>query len=1081
MAGSPRGPYTAGSAPGLSGPAAAGPPAREWPHLVGVLPQEAHCFQGRAVGGLLAREMAAGGTAVLGQVLAGTGGVGKTQLAARYARDLRDSGEIDLLLWVTAVNREAVVTAYAQAAEEWLGLARADSEQAAARFLAWLEPRPAGGPSWLIVLDDLADPVDLLADPALHRGGLWPPASPRGRTLITTRRRDAVLTGHGRRSIEVGLFAREESVNYLTRVLDAGHEGAGGGAGAGCGDAGRGGAGIGSVGHGGAGWGAVGRGDVGIGSVGRGDVGWDDAGQGSVRYGDAGQSGAGRDGLGCAGARQGFGCPGRHDPGGCVARLAGDLGDLPLALSQAAAYLLEARDVSCAEYRRQLRVRSRELERLFPERGMLPDTQTATITATWSLSVERADAMRPRGLARPMLALIALLDPNGIPAAVLTSPPALAHLAAHRTPHTPDPVTAEDAVGALRALHRLSLIDHTPGVPHQAVRVHQLIQRTFRESLPHGALEEAAVVAADALVAAWPDVERDTALAQVLRANADAVRRVAEPALWRSGIHPVLLLAGDSVQEGGQVTAALVYFGTLGRLAHDRLGPDHRQTLRIRLQLADLRGMAGYPDEALTGLQEALVDCERVLGPYDRDTLRARHELAHAHGLVGNVAGALASLEQILVVRQWVLGDDHPETLDTRGSLALWWGDAGDTAGAIAALEQLIVDRERVLGRDHPDLFRARHNLALYRGEEGDKRGAVAAYRQLLADRVRVLGPDHAETLGTRRELAYWQRVSGDVTTALVTFELLVSDMDRVLGADHLDTLTTRRSLGYTWGVAGDTAGSVIAYRQVLADLRRVLGPDHAETLATAAVLVGGLVDRGRQHLSGGSPQFRYANRNLAGPSVWHAQALACFEEARALADPEESPGVHGGILQDIADTYRGAGQLEEAVDHYQQAIAYRRRADQPGELVVTMNALANCLVVMGELAEAAAVLRQITGELLRFPESAGRATYLHNVGLTYEELGGKGVEGAYAEAVTVYQAVLALVDPETDPGSYAAALKDMGDALAAQGQLEQSHVAYSHRWGTPAEDHPQPGPDPVSDPDPAPDPDSASGTHDSS
>nr|WP_237330735.1 tetratricopeptide repeat protein [Streptomyces sp. BA2] len=944
------------------------------------MPQEAHCFQGRAVGGRLAREMADGGTAVLGQVLAGTGGVGKTQLAARYARDLRDSGEIDLLLWVTAVNREAIVSAYAQAAEEWLGLARADSEQAAARFLAWLEPRPAGGPSWLIVLDDLADPVDLLADPALHRGGLWPPASPRGRTLITTRRRDAVLAGHGRRSIEVGLFAREESVNYLTRVLDAGHEGAG----AGCGHADSGG-----------------------------------------RDGD-------KDPGECDRARPRGDCPARHDPQDCVARLAGDLGDLPLALSQAAAYLLEARDVTCAEYRRQLSARSRELELLFPERGMLPDTQTVTVTATWSLSAERADAMRPRGLARPMLALISLLDPNGIPAAVLTSPPALAHLTAHRTPHSEEAVTAEDAVGALRALHRMSLVDHTPGVPHQAVRVHQLIQRTFRESLPHDVLEETAVAAADALAAAWPDVERDTALSQFLRANTDVVRRVAEPALWRPGIHPVLLLAGDSVQESGQVTAALVYFRTLGRLAHDRLGPDHRQTLRIRLQLADLRGMAGYPDEALTGLREALVDCERVLGPHDRDTLRARHELAHAHGLVGDVAGALASLEQILVVRQWVLGDDHPETLDTRGSLALWWGDAGDTAGAITALEQLIVDRERVLGRDHPDLFRARHNLALYRGEEGDKRGAVAAYRQLLADRVRVLGPDHAETLGTRRELAYWQRDSGDVTTALVTFELLVSDMDRVLGPDHLDTLTTRRSLGYTWGVAGDAAGSVIAYRQVLADLRRVLGPDHAETLATATVLAGGLVDRGRQHLSGGSPQFRYANRNLDGPSVWHAQALACFEEARALTGPEESPGVYGGILHDIADTHRGAGNFKEAAEHYRQAVSYRRRADQPGELVATMYALANCLATIGELAEAATVLRQITGE------------------------------GAYAEAVSMYRSVLALVDPETDPGSYAAALKDMGDALAAQGQLEQSHVAYSHRWGTPAD---QPEPEPGSDP----------------
>lgn len=43
---------------------------------------------------------------------------------------------------------------------------------------------------WLIVLDDVTDPADL--------NGLWPPASPHGRILVTTRRRDAA---HGRHTI----------------------------------------------------------------------------------------------------------------------------------------------------------------------------------------------------------------------------------------------------------------------------------------------------------------------------------------------------------------------------------------------------------------------------------------------------------------------------------------------------------------------------------------------------------------------------------------------------------------------------------------------------------------------------------------------------------------------------------------------------------------------------------------------------------------------------------------------------------------------------------------------------------------
>lgn len=73
----------------------------------------------------------------------------------------------------------------------------------------------------------------------------------------------------------------------------------------------------------------------------------------------------------------------------------------------------------------------------------LPPTAwtSRTVAATWSLSVEHADTLRPAGLARPMLHLAAFLDPNGIPDTVLTSAPALAYLAHHRSPGQPDDAT----------------------------------------------------------------------------------------------------------------------------------------------------------------------------------------------------------------------------------------------------------------------------------------------------------------------------------------------------------------------------------------------------------------------------------------------------------------------------------------------------------------------------------------------------------------------------------------------------------------------------------------------------------------
>lgn len=150
-----------------------------WPHQIGVLPRQADYFQDvRIAGTALRTSWYDEGTAVPCQVLVGLGGVGKTQLAAHYARHTWGEGIVDLIVWVTATSREAITAAYAQAAVEILGASPTDPEHAATAFLAWLEPKRSAASDrgeerpWLIVLDDVLDPADLT--------GLWPPPVPMG-------------------------------------------------------------------------------------------------------------------------------------------------------------------------------------------------------------------------------------------------------------------------------------------------------------------------------------------------------------------------------------------------------------------------------------------------------------------------------------------------------------------------------------------------------------------------------------------------------------------------------------------------------------------------------------------------------------------------------------------------------------------------------------------------------------------------------------------------------------------------------------------------------------------------------------
>ncbi|MFJ4790725.1 NB-ARC domain-containing protein [Streptomyces sp. NPDC088794] len=354
-----------------------GRPPIIWPHRIGIVPAPVDCRQDRRADHVLAACLAGEDGA---PVLSGMGGVGKTQIASVYAHYSWDTGAVDLLVWVTATSRDAILTSYAQAAADATGIEDPNTTIGAARFLAWLaEPH---GRRWLIVLDDLQHPADL--------NQLWPPTVPTGRTLVTTRRRDHALTA-GRQLIPVDVFTPQQSAAYLADKLD-------------------------------------------------------------------------------------------HDPGRLTQAndLAEDLGHLPLALAQAATYVMD-QGLSCAGYRTRLTDRRRTLADLAPETGALPDEHRSTITATWALSIETADTLRPVGLARPILELAALLDPNGIPSLVFTAAKII-DFCATRAGRS---VGSDDVQDAIRLLHRFNLVTVDDTI-RRIVRVHSLVQRVVREAThPH--------------------------------------------------------------------------------------------------------------------------------------------------------------------------------------------------------------------------------------------------------------------------------------------------------------------------------------------------------------------------------------------------------------------------------------------------------------------------------------------------------------------------------------------------------------------------------------------------------------------
>ena len=209
-------------------------------------------------------------------------------------------------------------------------------------------------------------------------------------------------------------------------------------------------------------------------------------------------------------------------------RLAEELGGLPLALEQAAAYIQATGD-SLAGYLASFRQRRADLL----ARGE-PTDYRRTVATTWVLAFTQLEQAAPS--AAGLLQLLAYCAPEPVPLGMLLQPrPGLAEQLSQRVaevlvPLLEDDLAAKDAVAALR---RYSL---ARPAGEGAVSVHRLVQAVTADQMPgqlseawrHAAADliEAALPADTKLPAAWP-------VFAVLLPHARAVLDLTSGGMWR--------------------------------------------------------------------------------------------------------------------------------------------------------------------------------------------------------------------------------------------------------------------------------------------------------------------------------------------------------------------------------------------------------------------------------------------------------------------------------------------------------------------------------------------------------------------
>ncbi|MFG1868413.1 FxSxx-COOH system tetratricopeptide repeat protein [Micromonospora arborensis] len=287
------------------------------------------------------------------------------------------------------------------------------------------------------------------------------------------------------------------------------------------------------------------------------------------------------------------------------------------------------------------------------------------------------------------------------------------------------------------------------------------------------------------------------------------------------------------------------------RLMPHVLAVDPATTTNVRLRYLTYHAVGhllarGDARTALPLARHLHSEWTRRHGPDDTTTQLAAHLLAHAHRQLGQYQQAHDLNDDIFNRRRRILGDDHPRTLSAAHNLAINLNQLGQHDQARALNEDTLNRRRRLLGDEHPDTLNSASNLAIDLGELGQYEKARALNEDILKRRRRVLGDDHPDTLISASNFADDLGQLGQHEQARALNEDTLNRRRRVLGDDHPDTLSSASNLAADLSQLGQHEQARALNEDTLNRRRRVLGDDHPNTLTSASNLAADLGEMGQ-------------------------------------------------------------------------------------------------------------------------------------------------------------------------------------------------------------------------------------------
>lgn len=365
-------------------------------------------------------------------------------------------------------------------------------------------------------------------------------------------------------------------------------------------------------------------------------------------------------------------------------RIAEELGDLPLALEQAAGHM----DYNQTPPDDYLALVTSQLEEMISLRAP-GDRSAVTVAALWQLSVERLEAERPQAVR--LLRLCGLLAPEPIPLDLFTRSAAILDVGAT------DRLVWDTTVGALTGLGLARRGD-------ASLVVHRLVQATVRADMPQEARTEARAQLCRALVAAVPhDIHGDPDARprwQELLPHVLTVTMDDPPAECAAETAVLLRLASEFLIQIGDYRTALRLCERALAIDESLEGRDAETGFDL-ITLAQIHRELHAPETARPLVERALRLHESCLPANDPAIATDLATLARTLCLLGEHQAALPLAERALEIDEAAHGPDDPYVSFDLIALANVHVDLDDHEAALPLISRALQIREAVYAPDH--------------------------------------------------------------------------------------------------------------------------------------------------------------------------------------------------------------------------------------------------------------------------------------------------------------------------------------------------------------------------------------------